>query len=128
MALQSQHKIATGSNVSSLWNRIKMYVTNIIKPLATVKTSVVTVPSSGWVQQSDGSYRQSVTVSSMVVTDSPIIDVSLSSDKNAAQLQIEAYGLLNRGEAANNSLTLYCFDEKPTIDFNIQVMVVKQHG
>lgn len=70
-------------------------------------------------------YTQTITVSGMLATDTPIVDVNLSStayaDKDAV---VEAYAKVYRITTAANSITVYA-DEKTTVSIPIQLKVVR---
>lgn len=70
-------------------------------------------------------YTQTITVSGIKSTDVPVVGVILSSDVSAAVLQGKAFANVNRITTANNSITLYCYSQKPTTAVTIQLLVVR---
>ena len=70
-------------------------------------------------------YSQTVTVNGIVSTDTPIVDIVLSSTVDTALLQEEAYACVSRIVTGESSITLYCNKKKPVTAFNIQLKVVK---
>lgn len=70
-------------------------------------------------------YTQTVTVSGILASDVPIVDVVLSSDTTTALAELEAYNCISKIETGANTITLTCLEEAPTIAFNIQLQVVR---
>lgn len=97
----------------------------------TMETSVsaanyytATLSSSGW--SSSTPHTQMVAVSGIKSSDNPIVDIDMSSatSDNSADL-LEAWALVGRVSTNDNSVTAYCYDEKPTVDISVNLMVVK---
>ena len=87
---------------------------------------IAVLPSSGWAG-SAAPYTQTVTVNGIRATDSPFIDVymeGVQSAISAVQL-LEAYGAIGRISAAENSLTAYCYEERPQADVWLKVEVIR---
>jgi hypothetical protein len=84
----------------------------------------ISAPSTGWT--GSGPYTNVITVTGLFATDSPIVDIDLSSVPYADVPDVQAdWGLVYRVAAtANNELTLYATDE-PTENFTVQVKVVR---
>lgn len=70
-------------------------------------------------------YTQSVSVSGLLATDNPIVDIVPSDTFATAEAQMEAYGNLYRMVAGNNTLTVYA-TEKTTVAIPIQIKVVRK--
>lgn len=83
-----------------------------------------TFTSSGW--SSSAPFTQTVSVSGIKASDNPIVDINMSSatSSNSSDL-LEAWGLVGRVSTANGSVTAYCYDEKPTVNIPVNIMVVK---
>ena len=69
-------------------------------------------------------YSQSVTVSGIASTDTPIIDVVMSGTYSTDEARIEAWGYIYRAVTAKGSITFYA-TEKPTVGLPIQIKVVR---
>jgi hypothetical protein len=84
----------------------------------------ISAPSSGWA--GTGPYTNVITVTGLLATDSPIVDINLSGVTYADVEDVQAdWGLVYRVAAtANNQLTLYATDE-PTENFTLTVKVVR---
>ena len=81
----------------------------------------VDVPKSGW--SSSAPYSQTINVESMKDTFNPIYDLYINEDVNAetgAALK-EAYGYLDRLKTGNGNITLYCYSDKPTVEFKLKL-------
>jgi hypothetical protein len=84
----------------------------------------ISAPSTGWT--GSGPYTNVITVTGLLATDSPIVDIDLSGVPYANVPDVQAdWGLVYRVAAtADNQLTLYALDE-PTENFTVQVKVVR---
>lgn len=83
-----------------------------------------TLTTSGW--SSSAPYTQSVTISGILATDTPVIDLNMSSatTSNAADLQA-AWACVGRIVTAANKITAYCYEEKPTVALPLNILVVR---
>lgn len=87
-----------------------------------VKTFTVTLGTS-W--SGSGPYTQTATVSGLLASDNPIVDVVLSSATATAKAQRDAWALVDRITTAANSITAYAYDKKPTTAIPIQIKVMR---
>jgi len=69
-------------------------------------------------------YTKTVSVSGILSTDTPIIDVVMSGTYSTDEARIEAWGYIYRAVTANGSITFYA-TEKPTVSLPIQIKVVR---
>jgi len=69
-------------------------------------------------------YSKTVTVSGILATDTPIIDVVMSGTYSTDEARIEAWGYIYRAVTDNDSITFYA-TEKPTVSLPIQIKVVR---
>jgi len=69
-------------------------------------------------------FSKTVTVSGILSTDTPIIDVVMSGTYSTDEARIEAWGYIYRAVTANGSITFYA-TEKPTASLPIQIKVVR---
>lgn len=67
---------------------------------------------------------QTVSVSGILASDNPVVDVVLGSDADANAAYLEAWGKVNRIVTAGDSVTLYATDA-PETAFTIQLKVVR---
>ena len=88
---------------------------------ATAATYTTTLAAAGW--SDTAPYTQTVAVSGILATDSPIVDIVLTEGNETAEL--EAWGYIGRIDTAADSITATCFENKPSIDFSIQMKVVR---
>lgn len=82
-----------------------------------------TLPVAGWT--GTGPYTQTVAVSGILATDTPTVDVVLSDVAATAQAQLEAYGFLGRVTTGGNAITATCYEEAPTFDLTLSLLVVR---
>jgi hypothetical protein len=84
---------------------------------------LTTTLNTTW-QGSTAPYTKTQTVSGLLATDTPIVDVVMSGNFATDETRIEAWGYVYRITTANNSITLYA-TEKPTVSLPIQLKVVR---
>lgn len=89
-----------------------------------VLNKTATLASDSWVGDS-APYTQTVSVSGILSTDNPIVDVSLSSTYATAKEQLEAWNKVSNITTSNGSITASCFDDKPTVSIPIQLKVIR---
>lgn len=111
----------TGTSTSSVMSQDA--VTTQLNNKATTNLYTATLLSSGW--SSSAPYTQTVSVSGILSTDTPIADVVLDVVTSTAMTQISAWMCVSKIETANGSITATCLEEKPTIDIPIQLKVVR---
>lgn len=84
-----------------------------------------TLSASGWTEQSDGSYAQTVSVAGVTADNQVIVDVALSgSDMDADIETLKAWGCVNRASQAVDNLTFYCYGDTPTVSISLNVVVM----
>ena len=101
-------------------------ITNLVSPVQTVDRPTspqtikyITVPSSGW--SSYAPYSQTVTVSGITAGDYPdyTLYIPAGTAASTGAAQAEAFGCLNSMITANGSVTLYCYSDKPSVNFQL---------
>ena len=70
-------------------------------------------------------YTQTVTVTGLLSTDRPIVDVALTGTAETDTAILEAWGLVSRITTAENSITAVCYEDKPEVDIPIQMEVIR---
>lgn len=83
----------------------------------------VSVPAAGW--NMSVPYTQTVTVTGIRATDTPLADVVLSETLATRMAQREAYGYISIMTTAADSITLTCDESKPTVDLTLALKVVR---
>lgn len=100
---------------SSSWgNWAKVGITDVYT--ATISTS--------WTGSS-APYTQTVTVTGITSTDTPIVDVVLSSTTSTALNQLEAWNCVSQITTGTNQITVTCLEDKPITAIPIQLKVVR---
>lgn len=112
---------ATGSSTTSVMSQNA--VTTQLNSKATTALYTGTLTSSGWT--SSAPYTQTLSISGILSTDVPVVDVVLSSTTSTAISQTEAWSCVSKIETAAGSITATCLEEKPTNDIPIQLKVVR---
>lgn len=82
-----------------------------------------TLTAAGW--SASAPYTQTVSVSGITASDTPIADVVLSSTAATAISQQDAWGCVSKITTAANSITATCLEEKPTINIPIRLMAIR---
>lgn len=111
----------TGTSPSSVMSQDA--VTTQLNNKATTTLYTATLTSSGW--SSSAPYTQTVSVSGILSTDTPIADVVLDVVTSTAMTQISAWMCVSKIETSNGSITATCFENKPEINIPIQLKVVR---
>lgn len=91
---------------------------------AVSQTFTATIPAAGWTGDA-APYTNTATVTGLLATDTPIVDMIPSDTFETAEAEMEAYATIYRMVAADNQLTVYA-TEKPTVDINIQLRAVRK--
>jgi len=103
-----------------------IYVDNkweLLGEVSRPKIYTATLLASGWSSQAP--YTQTVNISGILSTDTPIIDVVLSSTVSTAILQTESWGYVSKIETRNGSIFAVCLEEKPTVNIPIQLKLIR---
>ena len=95
---------------------------NGYKDLASTITYNATIGTS-W--SGSGPYTQNIVISGILSTDNPIMDVVLSSNATTSKNILSAWANVSRIVTNNGSITVYCYDTKPTVSIPIQLKVVR---
>lgn len=79
-------------------------------------------PAENW--GSEFPYTNTVPVDGLLEADTPIVDIDLSDDSNAAIL-IDSWARVGRVVATEGAVTAYCYTDVPLVDIPIQLKVVR---
>lgn len=90
---------------------------------AIVYTTTAQLVSSNWTGAS-APYTQSLTIQGIKSTDTPIIDVVISSNTSTGVQENNQWGYVTRAVTSTNTITFYCYETKPTVNLNIRIKVV----
>lgn len=99
--------------------------TATLSSLGHVKHAVLTatLTTASWFGTTSP-YSQSVALSGILATDTPIVDIVMSGTYSTDEARIEAWGYIYRAVTANDYMVFYA-TEKPTISLPIQIKVVR---
>ena len=80
-----------------------------------------TLSASGW--SNTVPYTQSISVAGTSANDRPIISIYLGTSPTAVNVkaQNKALGMVDRAVSSTNTITFYCYNKKPTVDFSVQI-------
>lgn len=92
--------------------------------------TTLTVTADAWTTVTDAKngdyYTQTISVPNIKNTDSVAVDVVLTEgDRAASEAAIEAYGCVSQIAVNDNNVKIYCYDQLPTINFRIQLQVLR---
>lgn len=95
------------------------YTSASFAPSTATRLLTVTATASGW--SASAPYTQTISVSGITTSDTPIIGLSLPTNTTAANDKAikKAYGCLSSAVTNNGSITLYCAGKKPVTNFTI---------
>ena len=98
-------------------------VTNGITTVSTDKVDYTcTFKATDW--SSSAPYTQTVNVTGITADINPRIDIIVSEGVSLGIKEEAAFACVTRGVTGDGTLTLYCYEEKPTVDMNIMIEVV----
>ena len=80
---------------------------------------------TSWTQEADGSYTQEISITGILETDTPTIDLVLSDTLATAKSQIEAWSNVSRIKTSTGKIKVYCYDASPSIEIPIQLLCVR---
>ena len=87
------------------------------------KEYMCTLSASGW--SSTAPYTRTETITGITSSDTPIVDVILSTTTSTALNQLEAWGCVSKITTGTDSITVTCFEEKPSVSLTLQLKVVR---
>ncbi len=90
---------------------------------ATVQQYAATLLAGSW--SGAGPYTQAVTVSGILATDTPLVDLVQSDTVSTAQAQLEAYGYISRIDTQAGGILATCYDDKPGVDLTLALKGVR---
>lgn len=119
--------LATSTTAGAMSSNDKIKVsTNTKTIIATLQTQIL---STAWVGVGPYTADVTLTVSGETISESTHdINVSpiWSSNVETARLEMKGYSNISKGDiSSNNTLTITCFDLKPTVDLNLMLEVIK---
>lgn len=91
---------------------------------AVSQTFTAIITADGWTGEA-APYTNAVTVTGLLTTDAPLVDMIPSETYETAEAETEAYANIYKMVAADNQLTAYA-TEKPTVDISIQIKAVRK--
>lgn len=93
------------------------YTSSSFAPAKATRQLTATATAAGW--SATAPYSQTISVSGITSSDTPIIGLSLPTNTTAANEKLikKAYGCLSSAVTNNGSITLYCAGKKPVTNF-----------
>ena len=112
------------NNLKKDVNALKSSVAGLNTSLAGKASKFLTTATIGTVWSGSGPYTQSITVSGVLASDAPIIDLLPSTDANTAAAELDAWSKIYRIDTAANSITVYA-SEVTELAVTIQILGVR---
>jgi hypothetical protein len=112
--------------IQSDWNQTTTSALDFIKNKPAILSSKIYTASitTTW-SGSTGNYSQSIGITGITENDIPIADVVVNGSGTSALNQLDAWSKVGRITTGNNSITLYCYEDRaPTTSFNIQMSII----
>lgn len=92
---------------------------------AVTNTMYVDVPKDGFDRNAIKPYSQTISVPGILETDNPIVGLIESNTYETAIEQRDAWGAISRITCGNDEITIYCYEEIPRMDLQIQIKVIR---
>lgn len=99
----------------------KLFFKNEVNEKRITTTATISTSWTG----SDAPYTQTVSISGVLVSDTPHIIPMYSTTLETAKAQKEAWAKVSKSETAADSIIFTCFEEKPTTAIPIQIEVIR---
>lgn len=116
--------LATTAGAVSTSNLAGSSVTAAKIAAGAVSADYTATIGTGWTGTA-APYSIAVTVTGILATDTPLIDLNPSATFATAQAQIEAWGYVYRAVTAANKITFYA-TEKPTVSIPVKIKAVRK--
>lgn len=81
----------------------------------------VSLPASGWSEAAP--FTQSMAVSGLLGTDTPVFGAVYAGEPDGKLAQKEAFALVDELEVSEGNAVFSCFEDRPTVDLTIQMEV-----
>ena len=81
--------------------------------------------STSWTANGSNGYKQTVTVSGILASDTPVIGIVQTNTVATNQTLLENWALVSRITTAANSITAYAYGDKPTVALPIQILCTR---
>lgn len=124
-SINGEIKLTNESGTHKLSAKADKTYVDSLKPV----TFTVSVPTTGWSTLTDSNgetyYKLTITASNAISTGYPVCDVVLPDDIAAARLQENAYKCINKVSVGSGNVTLYCFEEIPSVAFTIRIQIAR---
>ena len=122
-SLDWDKSIANGGNADTVGGK------TIPDNIASFNRYTTTLLASGWegITTTDGDfppYTQTLTISGITSDDYPVVDIIISGESVAESMK-NAWNNVDKISTGNNSITAYCYSQKPESDIPIQLLVTK---
>ena len=112
----------TNAAVNSLDNNLQVFSSETSQAISEIKSvKIISVPYSEW--SNSAPYTQTVSVVGITASDTPVGDLYLGDNPNISTVsdRKKAWSCVDRFTTGDGTITLYCYEEKPTATFTMQL-------
>ena len=112
----------TNTAVNNLDGNLQVFSSETNQAISEIKSvKTIFIQSGEW--SSSVPYIQTVSVKGITANDTPIGDLYLGDNPNAETVKSrkKAWSCVDRFTTGDNSITLYCYEEKPSTSFTMQI-------
>lgn len=111
------------SNVVGALNEILSLVNTLSNDKADNKKTWTTTLDTTWTGAT-APYTKTISLTDMIDTYVPVLDIIYSSNIETAKSETEEFAKISKIESGAGTVTLTCFEEKPTISLNVRIEVM----
>ena len=97
-------------------------IVNIPVSKANTYTAAITTT---WTAEDNTGYYQNISVPGILDADVPIVDLVQSTDIETAKRELEGWCLVSKITTQADSITVYCYENAPTVEINIKLMCIR---
>lgn len=98
---------------------------NLAAEKATKVIYTATIATSNWATNSAGGYKATITVSGILESDTPVIGIVQTGTMSTDKSMLEAWANVSRIVTSADTLTVYAYTTKPTVNLPIQIQCVR---
>lgn len=103
---------------------VNVYLTNQELTKKTEKNVINATLGTNWIGTA-APYTQSIAVDKIQTTSNPQITVDFSTTTETALTEIEEWGKVSYAKTGNGTITFTCLEEKPTVSFNLVILLIQ---
>lgn len=100
-------------------------LSDVVDTKSVTATYNATILANGF-EGNTAPYKQTIEVEGILETDNPIVGLATLSDNTLPALeQRDSWGSVNRITCSDGFITVYCYEDLPSVDIDIQIKVIR---